>query len=304
MASKAAAVGARKPAAPGKVGAIPSAKVAELAAENARLARRLELLESKQLDGKADGSLPEEPGGAAEADGKRITQLRKDIAQLEGMEGVDDALDRNKKQSQELLEARRSTKSLDEQIEGLEGFIERRKKALLKQEELVVSNVAQAEVYKEAADAAQKEADRIKAHIAELERQRKDLHGKKVPGAVPAAAAAAATNDGQRTAALQELLRPKAAELGAEVAAACQALGALCPAAEATPPPSEHQQPPSGAALADVPMDGSMDAGGSKREMEGLLAALVKHGMSAEAAAAAAVDAAAVFEENKRRRTG
>ena len=61
---------------------------------------------------------------------------------------------RKKKQLQDLLEARRSTKSLDEQIEGLEGFIERKKKALLKQEELVVSNVAQAKVHKEAADAA------------------------------------------------------------------------------------------------------------------------------------------------------
>ena len=208
----------------------------------------------------------------------------------------------------------------------MEGFIERKKKALLKQEELVVSNVAQAKVHKEAADAAQMEADRIKAHIAELEQQRKDLYGKKVPGAVPAAAAAAATNDGQRTAAfaaawnaLQELLRPKAAELGAEVAAACQALGALCPAAEATPPPSEQQQPPSGPKQGgadgsnyDEDGDDDMDVSATdgvgdlvKEHTEGLRAVLVKHGVSDEAAAAAAAEAANSFhKEAKRRRMG
>jgi hypothetical protein len=284
----------------------------------------LQLLEAKRKDCKAEvAGEPEESGdAAAEADGKKIAQLRKDISHLEGIEDAEEVLVRKKKQLQDLLEARRSTKSIDDQIEGLEGFIERKKKALQKQEELVVSHEAQAKVHRDAAAAAQVEADKLTAHLADLEQQRKDLYCKKVPGAVKPAA-----SEGDKVAAfaaawaaLQALLLPKAAELGADVAAACQAMGALCPAEAAArrsapriPTPVEAA---AGAAAdvageADVSMDDFTEEGEAeslRKHTEGIREALLKQGISGEAAAAAAAEVAAGLQkeqkekENERKR--
>ena len=159
------------------------------------------------------------------------TQLRADIANLEAlahMAGTSVLLEAAKAELQEKVLAKRAAKPVDWQIQDLQGLLERRQKALGKQEGHRATLLEQlAGVQQELHGAAHREAE-LKDEITGLQEQREALYRKKVPGATrvaqgqEAGAGHSLQLQGLWTTLVQAL--PKAEHLGAYAREAVQKL--------------------------------------------------------------------------------
>lgn len=142
-----------------------------------------------------------EPGAASpEPDAewqKEMVELNEHIKKLESIPGpeVAAALEVKKERRAELLAAHRAAKPVDEQITDVEGALERKKKALQRHDDAIENRRKEIQAQQEAMEKEIASRAATQSEVERLEQLRKELYGKKVPGAGGASAVGVAGAD-------------------------------------------------------------------------------------------------------------